>query len=143
MATAAQAGRASLVVHRRRSPIVRRAGEIDFVRLSRAVSRALRHAPAAYGLTLEPGGWVTVESLLAGLRARNSRWSDLERQDLVRMIERSDKARFELHADRIRALYGHSAPVPLVKERARPPAILYHGTTPAAATAIQRDGLRP
>ena len=122
---------------------VRNGNGHDLVRLSRAASHALRHAPEAYGLALEPGGWVAVDALLDGLRGRNRRWADLERTDLVRMIERADKARFELRGERIRALYGHSAPVPLDKERSRPPALLYHGTTPAALPGIRRDGLRP
>ncbi|HVL13965.1 MAG TPA: RNA 2'-phosphotransferase, partial [Gemmata sp.] len=35
-------------------------------RVSKFLSRILRHAPEDAGLTLESGGWVTVETLLAG-----------------------------------------------------------------------------
>ena len=58
------------------------------------------------------------------------------------MLARPDKPRFELRGDRIRARYGHSLPVKVPHPRERPPAILYHGTTPEAAARILVDGLR-
>ena len=112
------------------------------VRLSRAVSHALRHEPGRYGLILDAEGWASVEDLLAVLHRRLT-WARLTPTDLQRMIDRSDKPRFELRGDRIRARYGHSLPVKVPHPRAQPPAVLYHGTTPGAAATILVEGLRP
>ena len=114
----------------------------DLVRLSRAVSHALRHEPGRYGLLLDAEGWARVEDLLTALHRRPS-WARLTPTDLARMIARSDKPRFELRGDRIRARYGHSLAVKVPHPRERPPAVLYHGTTPEAAARILVDGLRP
>ena len=116
---------------------------LDHVRLSRVVSHALRHQPARYGLALDPEGWVPVADLLAALRRHRREWAALAPADLQRMIDRSDKPRFELRDDRIRARYGHSVPVEAAGRAAAPPALLYHGTTPEAAGRILAEGLRP
>lgn len=42
----------------------------ETVRISKYLSRHLRHAPERIGLKLEPGGWVAVDELLRGC-ARN------------------------------------------------------------------------
>jgi len=55
----------------------------------------------------------------------------------------SEKERFELAGGRIRALYGHSVPARLERVRARPPAALFHGTSPRAWAAVSRQGLAP
>ena len=55
----------------------------------------------------------------------------------------SDKGRFSLRGDLIRANQGHSVPVDLELEPAVPPELLYHGTVPGALDAIGREGLRP
>jgi hypothetical protein len=59
------------------------------------------------------------------------------------MIGGSSKRRHEIVGERIRALYGHSVPSKLPRERAMPPAILFHSTSPNAADAITHDGLKP
>ena len=111
--------------------------------LSRAVSHALRHEPWLYELELDEEGWVAVEALTAALRSENPAWSGLVEADLEQMIERSEKRRHELRNGRIRALYGHSTPQKLTKNRADPPVALYHGTSPASANIIRREGLKP
>src|SRR3712207_7512870 len=63
------------------------------------------------------------------------------------MIAGSDKVRFELKNDKIRALYGHSyIPSNLVgkiyKTASTPPSILYHGTTSFAVKIIMSEGIR-
>jgi putative RNA 2'-phosphotransferase len=42
----------------------------DLVKLSKTMAHALRHAPEAYGLTLDADGWVAIEALIAGLQRR-------------------------------------------------------------------------
>ncbi len=111
--------------------------------ISKAISHALRHEPWVYELELDDEGWVAVEALLASLRERGGEWQQLSRGDVENMIASSAKRRHELDGDRIRALYGHSVPGKLRRERGVPPAALFHGTSPAVAEVILREGLRP
>ena len=116
---------------------------MDLVKLSRAISHALRHEPWLFELELDEAGWVFVESLLAALRTENRSWSSLSEADLAQMIAQSDKKRYELRDGRIRALYGHSTPLRLLPKAANPPPVLFHGTSPEAAGKIRGEGLKP
>ncbi len=111
--------------------------------LSRTISHALRHEPWIYELELDDAGWVSVDELLAALRAEKPAWAGVSETDLVRMMAGADKQRYEMHDGRFRALYGHSTPRKLSKEPAEPPAILFHGTAPETVALIRKDGLRP
>ena len=113
------------------------------VRLGRTISHALRHAPEAYGLTLAEGGWVSIDDLLAGIQRTRRKYGHLARTHLDEVIAASNKTRYEINGDRIRAVYGHSTTVDLQLKPATPPATLYHGTTASAYAEIQRSGLRP
>ncbi len=69
-----------------------------------------------------------------------NRWlRHVKRRDLEEMVARSDKVRFELKDDKIRALYGHSYYSPsypftkIHKIASKPPDILYHNTFSSAA----------
>ncbi|GAB3572846.1 RNA 2'-phosphotransferase [Hymenobacter daeguensis] len=109
-------------------------------RLSKFLSLHLRHKPAAIGLTLQEGGWVGVAELLAACAAHGTRISP---EELTEIVAGCDKQRFAFDADgtRIRAQQGHSVEIDLQLLPAVPPAVLYHGTAPAALPAIWREGL--
>lgn len=113
------------------------------IKLSKTISRALRHAPWEYELELDEEGWTPVEDLLAALADWRDSWRSLTATDLAALIAGSDKRRFEIREGRIRALYGHSLPRKLLKTPAAPPAFLYHGTTQRALPSIMADGLKP
>ncbi len=115
---------------------------INRKRLSKILSHALRHAPWVYELELDDEGWVPVDEVLAALRVR-PQWADLIESDLANVIEQSDKRRFEIQGDRIRALYGHSVPGKLKKTAAVPPHVLFHGTSPRVFEKITSAGLKP
>lgn len=68
---------------------------------------------------------------------------NVTREQVERVVAASDKQRFALTGDRIRANQGHSVPVDLELTPQIPPVALYHGTFPAALDAIGRGGLRP
>ncbi|TVT46971.1 RNA 2'-phosphotransferase [Amycolatopsis rhizosphaerae] len=112
------------------------------VRVSKRLSRHLRHDPAAIGLALQPGGWVEVGLLLAAL-ARHG--LPLTRDELAEVVAHNDKQRFAFSEDgtRIRANQGHSVPVDLRLPLAQPPEILYHGTVAKVLPAIREAGLLP
>jgi putative RNA 2'-phosphotransferase len=111
------------------------------IRLSKFLSKHLRHAPQAIGLTLQAGGWVKVADLLPACAAHGH---PLTRDELEDLVEDNDKQRFAFDetGQRIRAQQGHSVEVDLQLTPAEPPAVLYHGTVPAALPAIRAAGLQ-
>ena len=114
-----------------------------FIKLSRTLSHALRHEPWRYGLELDNHGWVGVTDLLICLRNRRNDWRQLTENDIIEMICKSTKNRFELYEGKIRALYGHSLPVKVLKVPAKPPAVLFHGTSSRLIKQIKHEGLKP
>jgi putative RNA 2'-phosphotransferase len=111
--------------------------EKETIRLSKRLALHLRHDPAALGLTLAPGGWVEVDTLLRALK--------ITREQLDEVVETNNKRRFAFDetGTRIRASQGHSVSVDLGLPDAVPPDVLYHGTVPKFLDAILREGLRP
>jgi putative RNA 2'-phosphotransferase len=112
------------------------------VRVSKYLSAHLRHRPERIGLTLDRGGWVAVDDLLAAA-ARDG--FPITRDELVRVVENSDKQRYAFDGDgrRIRANQGHSVEVELELPVAVPPDVLFHGTVERSLPAIRREGLAP
>jgi putative RNA 2'-phosphotransferase len=90
-------------------------------------------------VTLDEGGWVDVEELLAGLSVYGR---PLTRAQLEQLVSGSDKQRFVLKGNRIRASQGHSVPVDLGLAPVPPPPLLFHGTPERNVEAILREGLR-
>ncbi|WBB91635.1 RNA 2'-phosphotransferase [Verrucosispora sp. WMMC514] len=107
---------------------------------SRFLAYVLRHRPDVVELTLDEGGWVEVDVLLAAL-ARHGR--PVSRQVLAELVAGTDKRRFELRAGRIRAAQGHSIRVDLRLDPVAPPSLLYHGTVARYLPGIRAEGLRP
>lgn len=62
----------------------------------------------------DSGGWVPVEQLLDALH-RTEKWSNICEADLNEMSEKSEKKRHELAGGKIRAFYGHSIPMKILK----------------------------
>lgn len=110
--------------------------------LSKEVSYALRHVPWEYELEMDEKGWVPVEQLLDALH-RIEKWSNICEADLNEMIEKSEKKRHEFADGKIRAFYGHSIPMKILKEEKVPPDILYHGTARRFMQSIRESGLLP
>jgi len=73
------------------------------VKISKYLSRHLRHQPDRLGLRLQPGGWVDVTELLQACRVADFA---LTRGELDEVVARSDKRRFgyDPTGRRIRAL---------------------------------------
>ncbi|WP_406071057.1 RNA 2'-phosphotransferase [Micromonospora sp. NBC_01638] len=108
------------------------------VKLSKRMSKALRHDPDRAGLVLDPAGWTPVDALLAALR--------IERAELDAVVAGNDKQRFAVERGtdgvlRIRANQGHSVPVDLGLPPVTPPDRLYHGTSAGALESIRAAGL--
>jgi putative RNA 2'-phosphotransferase len=110
------------------------------VKISKYLSKHLRHEPERLGLTLAPGGWVEVETLLGACASAHF---PLTREELSEVVAKNDKQRFSFDDSgrRIRANQGHSTDVDLQLEAVAPPAVLYHGTAARQVTAILDSGL--
>jgi putative RNA 2'-phosphotransferase len=111
------------------------------VTISKFLAKHLRHAPEALGLTLQPGGWVAVDDLLA---ASERAGFPISYDELIECVQTNDKQRFAFDdtGDRIRANQGHSAPVDLQLTARQPPEILYHGTVGRCLASILAEGLK-
>ena len=116
--------------------------EKRLVKVSKYLSKHLRHRPERLGLRLEPGGWAGVEDLLEACARHRF---PIGREELREVVERNDKRRFAFDPSgtRIRAQQGHSVPVDLGLEPLVPPPVLYHGTNENVLPAILREGLSP
>jgi len=110
------------------------------VKVSKYLSKHLRHEPHRLGLALQEGGWVDIDALLRACAAHHF---PVSRAELEEVVTTSDKQRFALDTatNRIRANQGHSVAVDLQLAAAEPPPILYHGTGRGSAESIRRDGL--
>lgn len=115
---------------------------MDYIKLSKEISYALRHAPWEYELELDDEGWVGIAQLLTSLH-ESVIWQGLSEDDLYAMADKFDKKRFEISNGRIRALYGHSVPQKIIKVPDVPPEILYHGTARRFVQPISEQGLLP
>ncbi|HVX10224.1 MAG TPA: RNA 2'-phosphotransferase [Pirellulales bacterium] len=111
------------------------------VTISKFLSKYLRHEPEALGLTLEPGGWVLVEDLLAGATRIGF---PIAADELARVVADNDKQRFALDetGSKIRANQGHSTEVDLQLPEVEPPERLYHGTVARFVDAIRTEGIK-
>lgn len=112
------------------------------VKLSKFMSLVLRHRPRDFGLVLDEEGFVPLDALVAVVEQRRGMPNTLA--DVLEVVEHGQPRRFEIRGDKIRATYGHSrrAAPQVVYPPAEPPALLYHGTHPAALPGIRKQGLR-
>jgi putative RNA 2'-phosphotransferase len=110
------------------------------IKVSKYLSKHLRHAPERLGLTLAIGGWVNVDDLLFACTVHQF---PITRTELEEVVATSDKQRFSFDETRtrIRANQGHSVDVDLELQSQIPPDVLYHGTGEQSVPAILQAGL--
>jgi putative RNA 2'-phosphotransferase len=110
------------------------------VKISKFLSKHLRHTPERLGLVLSPGGWVVVDELLSACKSHRFPISHTE---LKQVVANNDKQRFSFDetGTKIRANQGHSVEVDLQLQPQIPPSILYHGTGEKSVPAILGSGL--
>ncbi len=114
------------------------------LRLSKLLSLILRHKPEIINSSIDREGFLscTVEELVRRIRSlRGFNW--VKTVHVYAIVETDGKGRFEIRNGRIRALYGHSAPVQIEYKCGRVPDVLYHGTGRSALDSILKDGLKP
>jgi len=110
------------------------------VKVSKYLSKHLRHQPERLGLKLLPGGWVAIEDLLAACAEQNF---PITRDELDDVVANNDKKRFSYDptGKLIRANQGHSVEIDLKLAPIIPPQILYHGTAEKSINSILEKGL--
>lgn len=108
---------------------------------SKFMSLILRHKPEAIGIRLDEHGWADVEELIAGI----ARSRPFDRGMLEEIVRTDAKQRYSFNEDKtlIRANQGHSIPVDVELEQARPPCELWHGTGEKNVASIDEQGLLP
>ncbi|MEB3774161.1 MAG: RNA 2'-phosphotransferase [Desulfurococcales archaeon] len=110
------------------------------VRLSKRMTLILRHDPWRYGISLDEGGWASLDELVNALR-RDFPW--VREWHVVGIIIHDPKGRFELRGGRVRARYGHSFRVEVEPFPGEPPEVLYHGTSLESLSSILSRGILP
>ncbi len=113
------------------------------VKLSKFLSKVLRHDPARYGIELDADGYADLDSVLLMVESRFRGEYSLANVETVVAGDESGKKRFEIVEGHIRALYGHSIAQRITYPPAEPPELLYHGTVRSALPSILEHGLRP
>jgi len=89
---------------------------------------------------MDEEGFVDLDELVSKVKES---FPSVDSAFVRRLVEESERKRFEIVGNRIRALYGHSVPVYLRLEEDRLVEWLYHGTTSEAAKEILERGLQP
>jgi putative RNA 2'-phosphotransferase len=105
--------------------------------VSKFLSYALRHNPAAAGIVLDENGWAAFSAVVAAAGKKFG----TSTHDLLRVVDGNSKKRLTLDGDRIRAAQGHSVDIDLQLLPKAPPDTLFHGTTEMAWRKIQSQGL--
>ena len=115
---------------------------MDDVSLSKTIAHALRHKPECYGLVLDDVGSVDVYLLLAALR-KLKEFSNVNIEDIYRVVANDKKGRYAILDNKIRAISGHSFKQKIIHKEKEPPKVLFHGTSHAALGSIMKSGLLP
>ena len=71
---------------------------MNYVKLGKEISYALRHHPEKYHLDMDDEGWVVVNQLLDALK---DKYGILDEEDIIDLMNHSDKQRYELKNLRI------------------------------------------
>jgi putative RNA 2'-phosphotransferase len=110
--------------------------------LSKLMAYILRHRPDEFGLVLDENGFISLKELLQAIGEEEG-WSYVRRSHIAEVAYTSERERFEIQDERIRATDGHSLTHQIHYEPAAPPTILYHGTRHRAYPHILQRGLDP
>ena len=110
--------------------------------LSKLMTYILRHRPDEFGLVLDEDGFISLKELLQAI-TEEEEWSYVRRSHITEVAYTSERERFEIQDEKIRATYGHSLPHRIPYEPVKPPSILYHGTRSRAYPHILQRGLDP
>ena len=112
------------------------------IRLSRFLSKILRHSPDEFGISLDKEGWAKSSDIIKVIK---SQYDFFNQEYLVKIVNEDDKQRYALkgHDQYVRANQGHSTNiVDLELTKVNKPVVLYHGTFQNALDLILEEGLK-
>ena len=115
---------------------------MDNTKLSKFLSKILRHKPELIGLNIEKyGAWADIDELIRKVN-ENSKFT-LSRELLEEIVKEDEKQRYKISGDgkKIRASQGHSIEVIMDMEVLQPPEILFHGTAERNINSILEKGI--
>ena len=104
--------------------------------ISKYLSYILRHKPDSIGLKLDKHGWADIDELI-----KKTIEFSLTKETIQAVAANSDKKRFVIENNKIRANQGHSIDVDLNLSPKKPPKILYHGTAERFVSSILKEGI--
>ena len=110
------------------------------VKISKYLSKHLRHNPERISVSVDSSGWVLVNDLLLACKKGNF---NISKEELKCVVEQNDKKRFSFSKDglHVRANQGHSIKVNLGYEPVEPPDFLYHGTAKRNISSVSKLGI--
>ena len=108
--------------------------------ISTSLAYYLRHDTT---MPHDESGWVPLERVLE--EVNNDYSEDITTADLQTIIKNSDKQRYQIRGDEMRALYGHNEKLDILvdAELISDPDVLYHGTPVRNLSSIMEKGLQP
>lgn len=108
--------------------------------LSTFMTLILRHKPHKFGVSLDPEGYCSIDSLLMGINQKRTD-KTITKEQILEVVAKCSKQRFELREEYIRARYGHSRKK-IEYPISTPPDTLIHGTHTGAVEKILQTGLK-
>ncbi len=113
------------------------------IRLSKLISGILRHFPEKFDLALDEEGFVEIQELVRKIREKRKDLSWITVKDVLEVVRKDEKGRFEVKEGKIRARYGHSVEIKTKYPEDSSSKILYHGTSERSLEGIFREGIKP
>jgi len=110
---------------------------VDISQISKYLSYILRHKPESIGLVLDNNGWANIDELIS-----KTKEFVLTKEILNEVVKTSDKQRFIIKDNTIRANQGHSIDIDLNVLSTNPPSLLYHGTAIKNIDRIMQEGIK-
>jgi len=108
--------------------------------ISKAMSYLLRHNPEKFHVLLDPEGFAHLDDLI---KALGRKYKGLTKEDVLEVVSKCEKGRFEINGEDIRACYGHSISTRINYKPIGPPEVLLHGTARRFVDEIMKEGLKP
>jgi len=109
-------------------------------KLSRFMTFLLRHKSEEYGLHINEEGFCDIDEFLLVVK-KNNKFSDINIEDIKKIVSNCEKQRFLIVDNKIRANYGHSNSK--IKYNSKiPPSVLYHGTYKDVINNILTEGIK-
>ena len=115
---------------------------MDNTKLSKFLSRILRHKPEIIGLNINKyGAWADIDELIKKVN-ENSKFT-LSRELLEEIVMEDEKQRYKISNDgkKIRASQGHSINVIMDMQAVQPPEILFHEKKKKNTDSIFEKGI--